>query len=355
MRYSIVFFFFLILLSFSACNSSDSSKRSTKQKSLPDSAGQIDEVLVVMDDNEWKGELGKVIREILAEDYPGLPQIEPRFDLVHIPFKAFKNLFRRSSTIVFVSPSNCETDLCNHVKEAFSHYSKQGSDFLISFKDVYARPQKVIYLSAPDASGLASNILVNNDRILKAVSEVENNKAYRAAYASRTNESFSEVVKKYFHLDCPIPKSYRRVVDTDSLIWFRQDIEGAVSNLVFHVKQLPSGYNDDFDLPSFAMQARNEYGKEYVLSETKGSYMVIDTVFSPIQEKHSIDNKAVLESRGLWYLSKDYMGGPFLNYAYVDEARQKVILMDAWVYAPQFKKRPQIRRLEEIMNRVKFL
>lgn len=353
------YLFYVVLLScflFGACADSDGSSTAKKKKSLPNSAGQIDEVIVVMDNAEWKGELGKVVREVLAADYPSLPQSEPKFDLRFIPYNAFKDLFRRSSTVIFVSPTDCDSDLCKHAKEAFSKYAKQGSDFLISFKDVYARPQKVVYLSAPDAAGLSSNILVNSDRILKAVYEIENGKAYRSAYASKTNSSLTGLVAKNAFVDCKIPKSYRKVIESDSLLWFRQDLEGAVSNLVFHVKQLPEDYNSKtFNAEEFAMAARDEYGEDFVKSQTEGSFMMVDTMMTPIHFPTLLDGENVIESRGLWYLSKDFMGGPFINYAFFDEAKKRAIFMDAWVYAPQWDKRPSVRRLEQILLNAKYL
>ncbi len=342
-----------------SCSSSETGNDKTKKsayKNLPKSSGQIDEVILVMDDAYWKGELGNVLREILAEDYPALPQSEPRFDLRQIPYKAFKDLFKRGSTIVFVSPTNCDSDLCRHTKAAFENYTKQGNDFLISFKDVYASPQKVVYLSAPDASGLASNILANDERILKAVSEIENQKALRSALASRENSSFAKAVSKKCFVDATIPKSYRKVIEADSLYWFRQDLEEAVSNLVFHVKQFPKNFDDaDFDVAQFIIDARNEYGEAYVKSDTEGSFMTTETNFEPDFKPAVINVKTVIESRGLWYLTKDYMGGPFLNYAYFDKANDRVVLMDAWIYAPKYDKRPQIRRLEQLMQNANFL
>lgn len=336
-------FCWLLLISlFYGCDA-DSLQSNTK----PDSAGKIDEIIVIMADSDWKGEVGNVFRETIGGIYPGLPQGEDRFDLRHISFNAFKGLFRRSSTVVYVSPSNCDSPLCQHVKEAFTHYEKQGNDYIISFKNVYAEPQKVVYVSAPDSQGLISTIIEGQNRIIKSVGEIEDKKAYNNAYASRTNKGYTDLVKKTANINCPIPNSYRLVVEEKDCVWFRQDLEGAVSNLVFHVKQLDSL---DFDEKTIGIEMRDNYGKLYVQSDTEGSYMMSDTLIPPDFEQLSINDKMVNELRGLWYLTEDFMGGPYINYTWLDKANNQVIMMDGWIYAPQWKKRPQIRRVEQIFK-----
>ena len=46
---------------------------------LPNVSGKAGEIIVAMDKNEWEGNLGSATREILAADYPLLPQQEPLF------------------------------------------------------------------------------------------------------------------------------------------------------------------------------------------------------------------------------------------------------------------------------------
>lgn len=338
---------FLFINLFYAC-SGDAMKSQTK----PDSSGKIDEVIVIMAESDWKGDIGNTFRETIGGIYPGLPQGEDRFDLRHIPFNAFKGLFRRSSTVVYVSPTNCDSPLCQHVKEAFTHYEKQGNDYIISFKNVYAEPQKIVYVSAPNKQTLESIIIEGQNRIINTISEIEDQKAFNNAYASRKNESYTSLVEKTLSINCPIPNSYRLVVEEKDCLWFRQDIEGAVSNLVFHVKQLDSL---SFNQKNIGIKMRDNYGELYVKSDTEGSFMISDTLIAPDYAQININGNTVNELRGLWYLTKDFMGGPYINYTWHDKANNRIIMMDGWIYAPQWKKRPQIRRVEQIFRNAEFL
>ena len=64
----------LMLLGLASCNSGSIVKRAT---------GVPYEVLVVMDTNLWKGQVGEAVRDKLQESYPALPQAEPTACLLY--------------------------------------------------------------------------------------------------------------------------------------------------------------------------------------------------------------------------------------------------------------------------------
>jgi hypothetical protein len=47
------------------------------------------------------------------------------------------------------------------------------------------------------------------------------------------------------------------------------------------------------------------------------------------------------------------MGGPFISFIIDDVKNDRVIHIDGFVYAPQFKKRDYIRQLEAILHSIK--
>ena len=63
---------------------------------MPPSGGRLFEVLVVGDDSS-------IVRDVLQQDVPGLPQSEPQFDVSAIKTDAFKSTLRLSRCIVIVS------------------------------------------------------------------------------------------------------------------------------------------------------------------------------------------------------------------------------------------------------------
>ena len=68
----------------------------------PNVSGKAGEVIVVIDKSIWDGETGKELRELLATDYPMLPQKEPSFTLINITPAAFTDIFELHRNIILV-------------------------------------------------------------------------------------------------------------------------------------------------------------------------------------------------------------------------------------------------------------
>jgi hypothetical protein len=49
-------------------------------------------------------------------------------------------------------------------------------------------------------------------------------------------------------------------------------------------------------------------------------------------------------------MEKDFMGGPFASYLLPDAKNNRILFIDAFVYAPGQKKRPEMRRLETVFS-----
>ena len=58
--------------------------------------------------------------------------------------------------------------------------------------------------------------------------------------------------------------------------------------------------------------------------------------------------------RGLWDMRNDAMGGPFVSYFYADTVRNRFLVVEGFVFAPDKKKRPIIRQLEAALQTVAF-
>ena len=81
----------------------------------------------------------------------------------------------------------------------------------------------------------------------------------------------------------------------------------------------------------------------------KGSFdsqMTTSKSFPPEYRRIEIDGIFHAELRGLWEMTTDMMGGPFVSQAFVNENTGRVIFVDVYVYAPEKKKRNLIRNLE---------
>ena len=79
-----------ITIILSSCKDNDSSSL------LPNVSGKSGEVILVIEPDQWSTNVGLEFRKKLSQAYPALPQNEPIFDLIHIPYSAFSNIFKKA-------------------------------------------------------------------------------------------------------------------------------------------------------------------------------------------------------------------------------------------------------------------
>jgi hypothetical protein len=62
----------------------------------------------------------------------------------------------------------------------------------------------------------------------------------------------------------------------------------------------------------------------------------------------NFNGRYAIETRGLWRLVGDFMGGPFVNYVFLDEETNQMVMIDAFLYSPRRSKRDLLMQLEAI-------
>ncbi|MEZ4913497.1 MAG: DUF4837 family protein [Chitinophagales bacterium] len=330
-------------MGFSACEQSSGH--------LPESNGGINQLLLVIEENLWENDsVGIVLKDLLLSDYPALPQSENRFDVLQVEPGALTDLLNRQNTILWVAPLN-ENNLGSEVltKQLNKVPQNKRNGVMFTFADVWAKPQQVTYVYANSKEELKNNIRQNAKNILKRLADTENAKALRAALASGIDEKRTETFNKKFNIKLPIPNSFRTVVDQGNALWLRQDIEEEVSNVFI----FSSTYDEGAAFaPGYGIAVRDVLGQKYVESDISHAYMRSDTIVPFIIDKIEVDKKPTYEARGLWRMTTDFMGGPFVSYTINDSINRRVIVLDGFVYAPNSNKRNAMLKLESWLKSV---
>jgi hypothetical protein len=101
---------------------------------------------------------------------------------------------------------------------------------------------------------------------------------------------------------------------------------------------------------------RDVMTEEYIPGPSEGSYMITAIEYAPIiTDRIDFNGLFAVETRSLWRLENDFMGGPFVNYTFVDERSNKVVTIDGYVYAPNKPKRDLLIQMEAIAHSIKFV
>jgi len=82
------------------------------------------------------------------------------------------------------------------------------------------------------------------------------------------------------------------------------------------------------------------------------SYMATEMIYDPdfalIKEI-----PYTIETKGLWTMVNDFLGGPYIAYVMLDEEKQKIIYAEGFLYCPSERKRSHILELEAVLSSIK--
>ena len=116
---------------------------------LPNASGAANELLVVMDDADWRTDGGRALFDVLTTDVPALPQAEPMFDISRVSHSQFDQLLHPTRNIVMV-----------HVDS--TQYTKAT---LRLTRNKWARTQAVAVITTDNAAHL-QQLLQRRQRVL---------------------------------------------------------------------------------------------------------------------------------------------------------------------------------------------
>ncbi len=323
------FLFFVVAAFIASCD--NKTDTGVEQKILPDSNGRINTFNVVLDNNLWEGAVGNAIRDSLAKPTEGLPQDEPVFNISHLPPKTFSGFTTKGRNILI---------------------AQLGKDNLFSIQEnVYAKPQKVVFVTGKTESDLISLIQQNSDKITANFKSGDVVETIR-----RINKSLlpDEGLKDSLKISLPLPTAYRFAAKTKSFFWIRKNIQEGHMNIVAY--ELPyRGFLNEQEVLDFVIKTRDSIGKERIPGPTEGSFLITEEAYSPFIKQDMVDGRTCWETKGTWEVKGDFMAGPYVSYLIDDAANRRLVVLEGFVFAPSALKRDNVFELESILRSVKFL
>lgn len=299
-----------------------------KKALLPSISGKAGEVIVVMDRDNWEGNIGVEVRELLACDCPYLAQLEPMYSLVNVTPGGFADLFKVHRNIVIFDINESKTE--------------DKVDYL---HDIWAAPQCVINISSKDAKSATELIKANGKTIVSAIEQAERDRVIRNSirYEER---SLAPQVTEIFGGSPHFPMGYKLKKKTDSFIWIADEKQYTIQGVLIY--KYPATVAEEFTRDNIVSH-RNTVLKENVPGMFDGTYMTTSKVITPDVEYIKYKGRNFAQLRGYWEVENDYMGGPFVSHSFFSPDGMEVIVAEAFVYAPKYDKRQYLRQVESIL------
>lgn len=317
---------FIILIALVSSCDTDNKNNKVKHKTT-DSAPW--ELLVVADKDWTKTADGEEFMKVMNTELSGLPQIEPIFKVININPAAFSKTFQGFDNIVFA--------------EFGSKYSKAE---IKQAQDVYAYPQTVLYITAPDGKSLAEYTTSNKERIIDILTKNEF-KNINIELAKSHSSIVEKQAQKDFNLKINAPYDIDAIKTGKNFFWASSMNRNNRINLcMFTIPQETIQNEDEL------MDISDSVMKKYIIGEKDGQYYK-SVRQSIITKNLKINDRIVTEVRGLWEMENDMMGGPFIMHFYNDSTNNRYVFAEGFVYAPEKKKRDYIRSLEASFYTIK--
>lgn len=317
-----LFLFLLIPFLFFSCNK--------KSDNLPRKAtGKINTISVIIDDQLWNGEIGDSIRNKFASPVIGLPKEEPLFTINQYPIKLMEGFMKDSRTIIVVKKED---------KNKFEIRENQ-----------YASPQKVFHISGKTSADILRIIQKNASKIIQTIKETEIEENQRITSQSLLN---TKIITDTFHISIKVPLGYLYSLQKSNFIWLKKEIVSGNNSLLIY--QVPiSSIKKDSNLVSNIIKMRDSIGNLYIRGIEPDTGMITEEGYSPYFSKTKLDGKETYETKGTWELKNDFMSGPFINYAIVDEEHKRILVLEGFCYSPAKGKRDLMHELESIIRSIK--
>jgi len=296
---------------------------------LPNISGKPGEVIVVINKGDWEGATGNVLRDSLACDFPFLPQREPMYDLVNVAPGGFTSMFQlhRNIIIMNISPDVTEPGVVYN-------------------NDVWAAPQCVIRLNAPDEETAIGIFRENCPKIMAVLEQAE--RARVIANTKRYEElALSPVVTEMTGGSPHFPSGYKLKARKDNFIWITYSTQFTEQSILIY--RYPVVKEEDMMSPANLIKAQSQMMMDNVPGMFENTYMIISPVISPSVKYKKYGPHEFAELRGLWEVHNDYMGGPFVTHVFYTPDGKDMIMMQAFVYAPKYDKKNYLKQIESVL------
>lgn len=324
-----------------------------KEEMLPTAGGEIGEMILVIDSTQWKGEIGRELKETFRAPMIGLPQDEPMFSVNKVNPRKLNNLLKSATNMVFVMTLDSKTDQSKTIRRYFTNQSlnkihQDTSLWMTIRNDEFAKGQVALYLFAKDEATLVRKLDENAGRLRAFFESVEQKRIKKKLYASRATEVEKAILESQ-GVSIQVPFGWDLAKNLPNFSWVRfLEVDREMDIFIYQQPYTSQSVFDD--LPGLRDNITSQFLRD---GEKPDLYIMRQEIVPVFQEAVNFQGNYAKKARGLWKISDNSGGGPFISYTVVDEASQKLFYIEGYVYAPAGRKKNFVREVDAILSTFK--
>lgn len=309
----------------------DSATVGTAQQSA---GGAPYELIAVVPQPQWEGEVGATLKDIFSTPVEGLNEVEPRLDLMRVLPSAFEGFIKIHRNVLYIRIDPSVKDV------SVSHK-----------KSAYAADQMLVIITAPNDDELITTLWDNKEELLTLYELAERERALKMNRKHKEGVMVDKI-RDMFGFTIDLPRGYTsRGTSGDSLLVTSFEYPTATQGIAIY--SYPYKGKSDFEQKNLVAQ-RNNFVKN-IPGPSGKSYMTTVEEYEPEVTYKRIGGRFWAEMRGFWNLKGgDFMGGPMLSWSTLDTKTNRVVCIDCYVFSPKHGQRDLVRGLEHLIFSVKF-
>src|SRR5699024_4644107 len=288
-----------------------------------EAVGGLGKAVVVMDSTKMESATAEAIRQTYGKGIPTLLSLEPRFDL---RFREFKNndqldRIKRSRNLIIAAPINDSTNTAKWVRallnDEVEEQVQNGEAFAFPLNDKWYKDQWAIILTAPTDSALAEQINNSETQLVDRLLEKEFKRWKGEIYDRGEQVELEDSLWDNHGWKIRVQHDWEPILDTT----YTKD--GEEMHFMRMNRLLPKnrrwfwiwwkdGVEDISYLDEDWINARRDSLTKKWIEGTRDSSYVATEYRRPVKTtSFEMNGNLTHESRGVWRMTHDAMGGPF--------------------------------------------
>ncbi len=346
------YFLFLLIASFGC---SKQSREKMNKDLLPKARGEADEIILVVDSTQWADTLGLGVElhKTFLNPMLGLPQDEALFNVSKVSPQRFNSVLKTAKNIVFVTTLDSKTRDSKVIQRYFTNQSlnqikRDTSIFMSTQRDLFAKGQTVMFLFSSSKEQLAKKINYNRSQIREYFEASAKNVIKEKLFKS-TKKQLSKQIKENHSISFIIPYGWEKARDLKNFVWLRKmDAETEQSIFIYYEPYTNQTIFNHIGTFRDRITQKNLYD-----GENPEVHIARQKIIPVFTERVNFNGHFCVEARGLWKISDNSRGGPYVSYTIVDEKENIIYYIEGYVDSPGTRKKHLIRELEAILSTFK--
>ncbi|MCD6501906.1 DUF4837 family protein [bacterium] len=307
-----------------------------------DAVGSFSKIPVLIDVEEL-GRVGPALSNAVEVEIR-TPRKEKIFKLEYIDSTKMARLINARTSIIAASlksPGPAGDFVRNALSDDAKKMVASGEYWLIAKKDLWARDQLTIIITAPTAEDLESRLDLGGSDIFKIINDSVNERVsqwlFGKAFAEGEKTELEDSIAAGYGFGIRVPRlwEWEKGAPKERFIWLRA-LEP--ERWVF-VWWAPLDSSMDFSVERWC-HVRDSLCAIYYEGDR------VSTKMPPETTGTSIGGRPAVQIRALWENKKTALGGPIVSFVLSDPITNRLYIVDGAVFAPAVRKEPYLRHVE---------